>query len=627
MQLKRLFALLLLPCYGWCACTTSGSTLTAASASESDVSACVSLLSCSENNLVIPSGSATWTSTLTIAPSGSCTFYITGNGTANSSPTNYTAGTTNTVITDNYASGPMFSITPSQGQTVELSLLDIEPESSSTALWSPISLSGTCNSSGCPYVRLDNIIFGKTTQWTETGNSDNADTMIRSDNVFGVIDHNTLPSGSAVVFANISNSAYLGVGAYGDNAWAQADTFGTGSNLYLENNSIYVGGVSATDAEFAPVGGGIGGGLQVDRFNQVTSNNGFGVFGLHGLDTDGRPRSGRILDVYGNTITCTNSSCNTFCGYRGGTGHCFGNTITRTGSGFFNYFASIAVYRVVFANTPFGYCGGLNSQDPWDTNDNMVYYTGTVTSSGSGQTTFTDSTKSFTSNQLIPSGAPYTVYDTTQGFMSEVSGNTATTITIQGPISESGWTGLNSGDSYEIIRSTVCVDQGGRGQGEYVSGSTPSPSSAIGEALDPIYEWDNAMSPVALDGNVTTDTLRTIANRDWYTDNSDGTPTAQTSATSPFNGSGSSGIGVGFGTLARRPTTCTTGVGYYATDQGSWNTSGNGFGSGILYKCTSTNTWSTLYTPYTYPHPLISGSSPIGSVLPPSNVVGNSVMQ
>lgn len=78
-------------------------------------------------------------------------------------------------------------------------------------------------------------------------------------------------------------------------------------------------------------------------------------------------------------------------------------------------------------------------------------------------------------------------------------------------------------------------------------------------------------------------------------------------------------IGVGSGTLANRPASCTTGVSFWATDQGNWNQSGDGTGSGALYKCTAANTWSLFYTPYTYPHPLQTlGTSPKSTaVVPP----------
>ena len=68
-------------------------------------------------------------------------------------------------------------------------------------------------------------------------------------------------------------------------------------------------------------------------------------------------------------------------------------------------------------------------------------------------------------------------------------------------------------------------------------------------------------------------------------------------------------IGVGRGVIASRPSTCTTGVGYWATDQGSWNTKLPANTSGQFYKCTATNTWTLYYTPYTYPNPLRSGST------------------
>jgi hypothetical protein len=98
---------------------------------------------------------------------------------------------------------------------------------------------------------------------------------------------------------------------------------------------------------------------------------------------------------------------------------------------------------------------------------------------------------------------------------------------------------------------------------------------------------------------------------------------AQSSSSSPFDGT----TGMGYGTLANRPTTCTTttesadagrgGVLYWATDQGNWNSStSNPFGvqqngaDGVLYMCSATNTWTPYYTPFAYPHPLQAGQVP-----------------
>lgn len=90
--------------------------------------------------------------------------------------------------------------------------------------------------------------------------------------------------------------------------------------------------------------------------------------------------------------------------------------------------------------------------------------------------------------------------------------------------------------------------------------------------------------------------------------------------TSGFNGT----TGVGCGTLANRPATCTPGVGYWATEQSCTDLTGMVGAnpatpiSGTLYKCVASNTWAAYFTPYTYPHPLRSGVTPSSGVAPPT---------
>lgn len=48
------------------------------------------------------------------------------------------------------------------------------------------------------------------------------------------------------------------------------------------------------------------------------------------------------------------------------------------------------------------------------------------------------------------------------------------------------------------------------------------------------------------------------------------------------------------------PTTCSVGDVFWDTDYEK----GSGYSTGGLYKCTETNTWTWVYSPYTYPHPL-----------------------
>jgi hypothetical protein len=173
-----------------------------------------------------------------------------------------------------------------------------------------------------------------------------------------------------------------------------------------------------------------------------------------------------------------------------------------------------------------------------------------------------------------------------------------------------------------------CTDQPGQGQGQLMSGYWPNPVNTVTgctpsqscfsphDALEPVYEWMDTWggSSNSFWNNYETDSL--FNNVDYYLWCN---PSSASGCTS-FNGT----VGVGSGTLASRPSTCTTGVAYWATDQGSWNHSSGG-GQGELFKCTATNTWTLFYTPYTYPHPLVGGSTVPVAPSAPTGLSGNLV--
>jgi hypothetical protein len=163
------------------------------------------------------------------------------------------------------------------------------------------------------------------------------------------------------------------------------------------------------------------------------------------------------------------------------------------------------------------------------------------------------------------------------------------------PEAGTAFTGTGSNWDQNSNGSTgyACLDQPGRGAGDLLTGVFPNKTNSVRggiawprQALEPMYFWNNNASVSAgWGGNYWSDGTggRVTPNLDYY-------PAAsgvQTSPTSPFNGTS----GTGWGTLANRPSACTTGVGYWATDQGNWNQSGSG-GQGELFVCKATNTWS-----------------------------------
>lgn len=225
------------------------------------------------------------------------------------------------------------------------------------------------------------------------------------------------------------------------------------------------------------------------------------------------------------------------------------------------------------------------------------------------------------------------------------SGTTATFVSDDAltDISSGDYVTVQSGDShyegtFQVTKTnstTVTYTYGGGGG--VASGSVTRKPTTIAnfQTTHPMYQALNTntdstgcVTPCVLDfiyGNASPKTVRVDEHFFDYVGG------AQTSSSAPFNGA--SGFGVG--KRAKRPTTCTVGVGYLSVDQGSWNNGSfsytiNGadagtYTQGVIDKCTATNTWTNDYWhPYTYPHPLIDQVDYLDFTTQPANVQSGS---
>lgn len=541
----------------------------------------------------IPAGTCTWTTQLSVTVGIS----IIG------------AGSGSTTITEAVPTVSMLVVTiPSAtSSTFRLSGITLAPGGQNVR-YSLMQITGTCNSTTCSHIRLDSLNI---TGWKYA--VDFSGQVSSVNNVFGVIDHITagLPNGG--VFMEISHGTYGGVGLYGDSSWASPDFWGTDNALYLETNTFTVpsgNGFSITDS-------GSGGGARfVGRFNTLQNAN----WQTHGTESGGRNRGARHVEIYNNALTFATGSgtAQVGLGLRSGTALVGNNSYDNGGSttnGFMNSEVGANNYRDDNDFSPWGWCSGLG---PWDNNDPTIYATGTVTATSLSATNLsvTDSTQTWTASQWV-GYPPYSVIDMSRtstisgaNLAAQITSSTATNVSSTKYGYWNGGSGaipFQVGDTYQIRRALNCIDRAGQGQGDLLSAYSPTPVGWLHQVLDPVYQWGGQYNFNPNLGWVASSNLRIKSNTDYYMQVS---KSAQTSPTAPFNGT----VGTGFGTLANRPTTCTPAVGYWATDQGSWNTSGSG-GQGQLYVCNPTNTWSLYYTPYTYPHPLVSSAPPVAPII------------
>jgi hypothetical protein len=536
--------------YTYAACSSSGTTLTAASCGSTDVAACFSAATASTTLITIPPGTCTWTTgdSFTVPTSMSLTIQGSTTITGNCSPQSSTCtAADNTVIIDNYAStNPLLSITTQSGCTLlRVTGLTFEGGTGSVKQTGMLQVGGSCHN-----FRLDHNHF-------YLSPSSLANIGVRFLNwVYGVMDHNLcdMTTSQTSECVNVWMDAYNGT-TDGHGAWIDPTNLGTSKFMVIENNVIN-NGLYADDCDVS--------GREVFRFNVVnnaetqTHPTGSSPNAFHGC---------RAKETYENQFnglsTCNGSSGFNNCLYNmmflsSGTGVIWGNTAPIINAGAesgYQWVFSIQSMRTTNStypqNTPpagWGYCGTAQTgtASNWDQNTNSTGYA-CLDQPGRGQ--YTDSLSGEFEGQGGTS--PYLI-------------NTATG-TVAWPV----------------------------------------------QALEPYYEWLDSLTPVPDNpgGTFTNSTSSVLTqNVDFYT------------YTSSFTGA----AGVGSGTMAARPSTCTTGVAYWDTSEGTWN---NGTAnSGELDECTATNTWTNgAYVPYTYPHPLEGGSSAVGSAISSGIYAGSGV--
>ena len=417
--------------------------------------------------------------------------------------------------------------------------------------------------------------------------------------VRGVLSRVVVDNYTFSVPIHISHQNWGGVGDYGDNSWAQDHTLGTAQALYIEDSTItcYIGGYCpATDAD--------GGPRYVVRFSKLTNAQSF----HHGLDSPGRLRGARQWEYYNNILVNDAMEGVSMFASRSGTGMVFNNAMTSPFSSPVFGFATLRANQHSPSPdfyTPWNDCRVRPITQIACTNGVATVTTPPV---AAGQTSH--GVAEF--NWVQIAGSSVAAYNGNKAVLSPgmYAGRTSNTFTFAascgGTASNSGITLRSPWDGNTGENGYPCADQLGRGKGAMLSGLDAPGRYDLGvlapipvnQQSEPVYIWNNTHNGVLNPGEPSwVDHTVVAANRDYYNqDNANCAP-----------GGGSCTAGVGRGTLAQRPAGCTPGVGYWATDQGEWNSTNGGTPDGRLYKCISANNWAPYYMPYAYPHPLISG--------------------
>ena len=337
--------------------------------------------------------------------------------------------------------------------------------------------------------------------------------LIRNSKVYGVADHNAIEvTGNSFPFNN--EGAIAGSGENGNAAWADYPWFGTGKFFFIEDNTLVRQNTMANSLVDSFYGG-----RWVARHNYMVNMIPSG----HGTES-GAGRGQRANEFYDNTINMTVAWSGG--GQRSGTSLWHDNTFlghnSDNGSA-----CNLSNFRETPARgiQPSGTFTVADGTCPWDQNDTegngtyveghppFLFDSGSPTSGTtiSGSTgTFTDSTKNWTTNQW----ASYSIKNTNRSsecylLGSYIISNTSNSITYYYYPDRDVRQHLifNSGDTYEIHRVLVMMDQCGRGRTldaiytQITNGQAIPRNPRCGcplwprSQLEPCYSWNNVYTP------------------------------------------------------------------------------------------------------------------------------------